>query len=170
MVHSFSFRFSFRSLAALVLVWGGLFRPLDAAPADASARTLRVLFIGNSFTNRHTLARIVKDMAEAGHPKLTFEYMSVIYAGRTLADHWKFASQNYIQVATLTAEEQARTIASLAALAAEEPKNGMQQCPGLSYDPGQGFRAPPAEMGRRRPAIVQGRPRRRAVLVLRVRA
>ncbi|HRE07765.1 MAG TPA: hypothetical protein PKX00_19270 [Opitutaceae bacterium] len=124
MVHSFSSRFLFRSLATLVLVWGGLFRPLAAAPADASARTLRVLFIGNSFTNRHTLARIVKDMAEAGHPKLTFEYMSVIYAGRTLADHWTFASQNYIQVATLTAEEQARTIASLAALAAQEPKNG----------------------------------------------
>jgi len=124
MVHSLSFRYSLRSLAAFVLVLGALLRPLAAAPADASARTLHVLFLGNSFTNRHTLARIVKDLAEAGNPNLKFEYVSVIYAGRTLADHWKFASQNYIQLATLTAEEQARTIASLAALAVEEPQNG----------------------------------------------
>lgn len=124
MVHSLSLRYSLRSLVAFVLVLGALLRPLAAAPVDASARTLHVLFLGNSFTNRHTLARIVKDLAEAGNPNLKFEYMSVIYAGRTLADHWKFASQNYIQVATLTAEEQARTIASLAALANQEPRNG----------------------------------------------
>jgi len=124
MVHSLSLRYSLRSLVAFVLVLGALLQPLRAAPADASARTLHVLFLGNSFTNRHTLARIVKDLAEAGDPNLKFEYMSVIYAGRTLADHWKFASQNYIQVATLTAEEQARTIASLAALAVQEPQNG----------------------------------------------
>ncbi|MFO1449805.1 MAG: hypothetical protein U1F61_16730 [Opitutaceae bacterium] len=91
---------------------------------STAPRTLRVLFLGNSFTNRHTLARIIKDMAEAGDPHLKLNYVSVIYAGRTLADHWKFASQNYIQVATLTAEEQAHTISSLTALAASEPKNG----------------------------------------------
>ena len=119
-----SFRSWCRRLAAIVLALGALRPPLAAAPADSSARTLHVLFLGNSFTNRHTLARIVKDMAEAGEPNLKFEYVSVIYAARTLADHWKFASQNYIQLATLTAEEQARTIATLTALAAQEPQNG----------------------------------------------
>lgn len=124
MPHSFSLRSWFRSLTGLFLLLGALLPPLAAAPADASARTLHVLFLGNSFTNRHTLARIVKDMAEEGNPNLKFEYVSVIYAGRTLADHWKLASQNYIQLATLTAEEQARTIDSLAALAVQEPQNG----------------------------------------------
>jgi hypothetical protein len=115
-----------RRLATFVLALGALLQPLAAASAGvpASPRTLHVLFLGNSFTNRHTLARIIKDMAEAGNPNLKFEYVSVIYAGKTLADHWKFASQNYVQIATLTAEEQARTIASLTAFAVQEPQNG----------------------------------------------
>lgn len=120
---SFWFRSGWRRLATFVLAAGVLFQPLAAATASAP-RTLHVLFLGNSFTNRHTLARIIKDMAEAGDPNLKFEYASVIYAGKTLADHWKFASQNFVRVATLTAEEQARTIASLTALAVQEPQNG----------------------------------------------
>ncbi|MBL9203977.1 MAG: hypothetical protein JNN01_02730 [Opitutaceae bacterium] len=120
------FHFLGRCLSTLLVAFSVLF-PLSGGARESSSsspRTLRVLFLGNSFTNRHTLARIIKDMAEAGDPNLKLNYVSVIYAGRTLADHWKFASQNYIQVATLTAEEQARTIASLTALAAGEPKNG----------------------------------------------
>ena len=120
------FRSCWRWLTAFVLAPGALLQPLTAAPASApiSPRTLHVLFLGNSFTNRHTLAGIIKDMAEAGDPNLKLDYVSVIYAARTLADHWKFASQNYIQIATLTAEEQARTIASLTSLAVAEPQNG----------------------------------------------
>lgn len=39
----------------------------------AEDKSLNVLFIGNSFTGRHTLSQVVKTMAEAGQPGLKIE-------------------------------------------------------------------------------------------------
>jgi hypothetical protein len=87
---------------------------LDALPAGAEApKTLNVLFIGNSFTARHNLAHLVEAMAEEGHPGLDMEVTTVIYGGRTLQDHWRLGTANFVKITTLTAEEQEKTLADL---------------------------------------------------------
>ena len=62
---------------------------VPAFAAKAEKKSLNVLFIGNSYTARHNLSQVVKSMAEAGNPGLTFNISTVIYGGRTLADHWR---------------------------------------------------------------------------------
>lgn len=89
----------------------------------ASQKTLRVLFIGNSFTNRHSLAQVVKAMAEAGDPNLHFEVASVIYAGRNLRDHWRLGTQNYVAISTLTPAAEQATITGLEETLAKDPKD-----------------------------------------------
>jgi len=84
--------------------------------------TLNVLFIGNSYTARHKLAQVVKKMAEAGNPSLTFNPTTVIYGGRRLVDHWNLGTQNYVKLHALTRAEQEETIAELEK-AAKDPKN-----------------------------------------------
>ncbi|MCH9725096.1 MAG: hypothetical protein K0U86_09355 [Planctomycetes bacterium] len=84
--------------------------------------TLNVLFIGNSYTARHKLAQVVKKMAEAGNPSLTFNPTTVIYGGRRLVDHWNLGSQNYVKLHALTRAEQEQTVASLEK-ASKDPKN-----------------------------------------------
>jgi len=92
------------------------------AQAAEKKETLNVLFIGNSYTARHNLAQVVKKMAEAGNPSLTFNTTSVIYGGRRLVDHWNLGTQNYVKLHALTRGEQEETIASLEK-AAKDPKN-----------------------------------------------
>ena len=84
---------------------------------------LRVLFIGNSFTARHNLSAVVKAMAEAGQPGLTFNRTDVIYGGRTLKDHWRLGTQNIVKQATLTEAEEKETIAALEKAAEDDPKD-----------------------------------------------
>lgn len=76
-------------------------------------KTLNVLFVGNSYTARHNLALVVKSMAEASDPNLTFNPTSVIYGGRTLADHWRLGTQNFVRINSLTRAEEQATIKSL---------------------------------------------------------
>lgn len=94
--------------------------------------TLKALFIGNSYTARHKLPELVKSMAEAGTPGLTFEPSSVIYGGRTLADHWRLGSQNFVRVQSVTAAEIEASIAALEKDIAADPndthaRNGVQR-------------------------------------------
>jgi hypothetical protein len=51
------------------------------AGAEGDKKTLNVLFIGNSFTARHSLSTVVKAMAEAGNPGLTFNPRTSSMAG-----------------------------------------------------------------------------------------
>ncbi|QDT12125.1 hypothetical protein [Planctomycetes bacterium K23_9] len=99
-------------------------RPVNAdepansvAPASSNKtdeqRSLNVLFIGNSYTARHNLADVVKAMAQAGQPGLTFNYSAVIYGGRTLADHWRLGTQNMVTAHSLTRETESATIKNL---------------------------------------------------------
>jgi hypothetical protein len=73
-------------------------------PFQANSEQLNVLFIGNSYTARHNLATVVKDMAEAGNPGLTFNTTSVIYGGRTLKDHWRLGTQHIVNQHSVTKE------------------------------------------------------------------
>ncbi|MGY8696248.1 MAG: hypothetical protein ACKVGW_18880 [Verrucomicrobiia bacterium] len=82
-------------------------------PLQANSEELNVLFIGNSYTARHNLAAVVKDMAEAGNPGLTFNTTSIIYGGRTLRDHWRLGTQNIVNQHSVTKEEIEATVKSL---------------------------------------------------------
>jgi hypothetical protein len=94
-----------------------------AASAEGDKKTLNVLFIGNSFTARHNLSTVVKAMAEAGNPGLTFNRTDVIYGGRTLKDHWRLGTQNIVKQSTLTEAEEKATIAALEKAVAADPKD-----------------------------------------------
>lgn len=94
-----------------------------AAGAEGKRKTLNVLFIGNSFTARHNLSTVVKAMAEAGNPGLTFNRTDVIYGGRTLKDHWRLGTQNIVKQSTLTEAEEKATIAALEKAVADDPKD-----------------------------------------------
>lgn len=109
------------SLLCLLLLLNLSSSNLNAAEADKK-ETLNVLFIGNSYTARHKLAQVVKQMAEAGNPGLTLNPIAVIYGGRRLVDHWNLGSQNYVKLHALTQAEQKETVASLVE-AAKDPKN-----------------------------------------------
>jgi hypothetical protein len=66
---------------------------------------------------------VVKAMAEAGNPGLTFNRTDVIYGGRTLKDHWRLGTQNIVKQATLTEAEEKATIAALEKAVAADPKD-----------------------------------------------
>ena len=99
---------------------------LAALAVDSFARSpkssLNVLFVGNSYTARHNLAKVVKSMAEAGNPGLTFNITQVIYGGRTLSDHWRLGTQHIVNQHATTAEDIDGTIASLKP-AVKDPKD-----------------------------------------------
>jgi len=101
--------FPFYLLGVLLLLPSTfLLQPLRAEPAS-----LNVLFIGNSYTARHNLANVVKDMAEAGNPGLTFNISTVIYGGRTLKDHWRLGTQHIVNQYKVTGKEIAVTVEAL---------------------------------------------------------
>ena len=106
------------SLCALIL--SAVLAPSTTAAPDKPE--LNVLFIGNSYTARHNLEKVVKAMAEAGNPGLTLNPTSVIYGGRTLRDHWRLGTQNYVKLHALTRAEEEATIARLKE-AAKDPKD-----------------------------------------------
>lgn len=115
-----------RRLAAVIVA---VFIILSGGPRVAAAepRTLNALFIGNSFTGRHNLSQVVKAMAEAGDPLLRFEVTTVIYGGRTLKDHWRLGTQNFVRIAALTTEEERGTIKALEETIARDAKDNFAQ-------------------------------------------
>lgn len=88
-----------------------------------SVKILNMLFIGNSYTARHNLAQLVKSMAEAGDVSLRADVTTVIYGGRTLADHWRLGTQNYVNISALTRQDEQATIQSLEAMLAKNPQD-----------------------------------------------
>ncbi len=118
-MNSFRFLLFTMSLAiAFQAARGNELAPVGSEPTNS----LDVLFIGNSYTARHNLANVVKQMAEAADPRLTFNVTTVIYGGRTLKDHWRLGTQNYVKLHSLTADEQVATVASLERVASD-PKD-----------------------------------------------
>ncbi len=96
----------------------------EQAEADSqTGKTLNVLFVGNSYTARHHLATVVKQLAEAADPDLTFRPTQVIYGGRTLRDHWRLGTQHVVNRHAVTAEEVKQTIKKLEAAVKEDPND-----------------------------------------------
>src|SRR4051812_27774482 len=101
--------FSIRLLAAFFAIMIPVTPAVAADPRPAvtpDSGTVHVLFIGNSFTGRHNLSALVKAMMEAGNPNVTFDVTTVIYGGRTMADHWRLHSQNFINFEKLTVDQE----------------------------------------------------------------
>jgi hypothetical protein len=94
-----------------------------APPITPSTREVKVLFLGNSFTARHNLAQLVKSMIEAGNPHCKFDVTTVIYGGRTPADHWRLHSQNFVNFSTLTVEQEKASIADLEEAVRTDPSD-----------------------------------------------
>lgn len=79
---------------------------LAAGTGSASARTVRMLFIGNSYTYRNDLADVVKRLLEAGDPEVTVDITRVLYGGRTPEHHWEqFRTQDLLRLNELTRAE-----------------------------------------------------------------
>ncbi len=110
------------ALAAIFLV-SSISSAAEPAHPAAKAKKLNVLFIGNSFTACHDLAQVVKAMAEAGDPSLSFNVTTVLYGGRRLVDHWRLGTPNFVKIATLTTEEEQATVKSLEEAVAKDPKD-----------------------------------------------
>jgi hypothetical protein len=110
------------TLAAIILVPGMSTTAEPPRPA-AEQKKLNILFIGNSFTASHNLSQIVKAMAEAGDPTLSFDVTTVLYGGRRLVDHWRLGTQNFVRISQLTAEEEQATVKSLEEMVAKDPKD-----------------------------------------------
>jgi hypothetical protein len=96
---------------------------VPSASSAAEKKTLNVLFVGNSFTACHNLAKVVKSMAEAGDPNLNFDVTQVIYGGRRLVDHWRLGTPNFVRIHELTAAEEQATVKSLEEMVAKDPKD-----------------------------------------------
>ena len=107
--------FARASAVARAFAWLVLGCLVANATHAADARELNVLFIGNSFTARHELTRVIKTLAEEGQPGLTFKVTTVIYGGRTLAQHWELQTPNFIRQATVRPSEVQASIAVLKA-------------------------------------------------------
>lgn len=108
---------AFRILCTLLL-----FSAATHTAFAAKKSSVNVLFIGNSYTARHNLANVVKEMAEAGNPGLTFKTTSVIYGGRTLKDHWRLGTQHIVNQHAVTGAEIKATVEALEE-AVKDPKD-----------------------------------------------
>ena len=108
---------------AVLFVISSVSSAADPATQAAKTKKLNVLFIGNSFTACHDLAQVVKALAEAGNPDLSFDVTTVLYGGRRLVDHWRLGTPNFVKIATLTAEEEQATVKSLEEAVAKDPND-----------------------------------------------
>ena len=63
---------------------------------------INVLFIGNSFTARHDLSKLVKKVFEQGKPVLNVNVENIGYGGQSLFQHTEYYySQSFIEQATI---------------------------------------------------------------------
>ncbi len=111
-----------RYLIAIAFAFLSLVNPGLAREPESTESNLKVLFIGNSYTARHNLADVVEAMAEAGNPGLDVQTTSVIYGGRTLADHARLGTLNFVRLHELARAEEEATLARLKQLATD-PKD-----------------------------------------------
>lgn len=73
-----------------------------------------ILFIGNSFTMRHDIPKLVKTLLEEGDPGNTVKTEIVGYGGRNLFCHWEMCrSYNRLKAINLTKEQWDSEIAAL---------------------------------------------------------
>lgn len=96
----------------------------SASLCAAEPESVRVLFLGNSFTARNNLAGLVRAMSAAGQPSVRMETTAITYGGKTMEYHWGLFSQNWVKLPALTEAELDQSLADLKAQLAKDPANG----------------------------------------------
>jgi hypothetical protein len=86
-------------------------------------QTISILFIGNSFTQRNSLTEVVKTLFEQGNPGMTLDVYTQTYGGRSLEEHWKLGTQNFIKQSLLTAQEEQEMITKIENEISKDPDN-----------------------------------------------
>ena len=89
-------------------------------PAAAEAREISILFMGNSFTFRHELPKLVKQVFEEGQSDLTVNVEQITYGGQDLFRHHDlYFSETAVRLNSITVseiEEKTATIESMLAM------------------------------------------------------
>lgn len=71
-----------------------------------SAKDINILFLGNSFTNRHDVPDLVEAILEEGDPETDIHVSRVIYGGQNMFKHSTYYfSQTFLEQSTITEEE-----------------------------------------------------------------
>ncbi len=74
--------------------------------AAEKTKPIKMLFIGNSFTQQHNIPDQVRDFAERGNPGLNMETMRVIYGGSQAERHWNnYGTTNLLNLSDLKRED-----------------------------------------------------------------
>ncbi|MEM7601619.1 MAG: hypothetical protein AAF357_09415 [Verrucomicrobiota bacterium] len=89
----------------------GLFSFASLLPA---AEDIDILFLGNSFTNRHDVPDLVEAILEDGDPDTNINVSRVIYGGQNMFKHSTYYfSQSFLEQSTITNEEIEARIATM---------------------------------------------------------
>lgn len=73
---------------------------------EVTTKPIKMLFIGNSFTQKHNIPDQVRDFAERGNPGLEMESMRVIYGGSQAERHWNnYGTTNLLNLSALKRED-----------------------------------------------------------------
>lgn len=88
---------------------------LCAAPSlPAADSEIHILFLGNSYTNRHDIPDLVEAILEEGDPTTDVHVSRVIYGGQNMFKHSTYYfSQSFLEQSTITNEEIESRIAKM---------------------------------------------------------
>lgn len=85
-----------------------------AASALPAAEDIDILFLGNSFTQRHDVPDLVEAILEDGDPETNINTSRVIYGGQNMFKHSTYYfSQSFLEQSTITNEEIESRIATM---------------------------------------------------------
>ncbi|MFC1600941.1 hypothetical protein ACFL34_01155 [Candidatus Sumerlaeota bacterium] len=96
---------------------------LLASLATVEAKEINMLFMGNSFTFRHNLPQLVKQVFEEGQPDLTVNVERIVYGGQDMFRHHDLCfSDTTVRLNSITITEiEEKTAAIKSMLATETP-------------------------------------------------
>ncbi len=85
------------------------------------AKEINILFMGNSFTYRHDLQQLVKQVFEEGQPDLTVNVEQIIYGGQDLFKHSDlYSSDTAVRLNSITIPEIEEKIEAIESMLAME--------------------------------------------------
>ncbi|MFC1761099.1 hypothetical protein ACFL6U_03365 [Planctomycetota bacterium] len=97
-----------------ILVWVVVF-----LLGHAHAKEINMLFMGNSFTFRHDLPELVKQVFEEGQPNLTVNVERIVYGGQDLFRHHDlYFSETFVRLHSITVSEAEEKIIAIQSLLA----------------------------------------------------
>lgn len=89
--------------------------------ATCQAQEINILFMGNSFTFRHDLPELVKEVFEEGEPDLTVNVDRIVYGGQDLFRHHDlYFSESMLRLNSITVPEIEELITRIKSLRALE--------------------------------------------------